>query len=373
MSKKILDLFFAGLIMSVAWTLRGQFGHLKGAMIPGAAAAILIALFGRDASWRTAFGRSAILGAFGFSLGGHFSYGKLIENIIASPELDSILLLRIFLIGSLWGGLGATFLGFGFSEKPIRFSDFIFFIFLGTLWFIPLGIMNLEHLDLFLYAAGFVILHSYNLIAKKSLNVFLFGFSGYLGFGAGFLISVLVLWLGGRGFFGSLSFWVFRDQYWGFWGGVSIYLAVRILERLESLPEKWYGLMDLEKMGYIFLTVFIPAFLTFHVVLYWMKLQTSFLTAIEFAAGITAVSIFFFLLWIVESRLEKHLPFQRDRAFILAVFFFFGYLSLLAIVKEVAVFGRERWETAYTIFLVSTAALTVFIPFKIHNHLKRSS
>lgn len=375
MDKKFLDFLIAALLMSLAWSLRGQFGHLKGAMIPGAAAAILVAALGRDASWRTSFGRSVLLGAIGFSLGGHFGYGKLIETILALPELNQASsLLRIFLIGAIWGGLGASFLGFGFSEKPIRFSDGILLGLLGIFWFIPLGILNLEGLDLILYTAGLLILQLYNLIVKRSLSVFLFGFFGALGFGLGFLFSVILLWMGSNGLVpGPFPFWALRDQLWGFLGGMSLFFTGRILERTQSLPAPWYGFPDFEKTGYIFLTVLAPVFLTFHVVLYWIKAGAVFLAQREFITGGLGLLLFFVAAWIVWLKAKKQLICQKERVFILAALFFLWYLSLLAIAKETAVFGWGRWEAAYTIFLGSAAILTVLLPFKIYGNLTRTS
>ena len=61
-----MNYLLAGIWMSLAWSLRGQFGHLKGALIPGAFAALLIALSAPHEKWRRAFPFAVILGSFIF-------------------------------------------------------------------------------------------------------------------------------------------------------------------------------------------------------------------------------------------------------------------------------------------------------------------
>ena len=190
LKKQLLQLAASGLLMSLAWSLRGQFGHLKGAMIPGAVAAAIPPLIFRG-RWSASTALALVLSVAGFSLGGHMSYGRLFETVEFSTLSQSFpQLLKILLIGGVWGGLGTTFLGFGLSEKNFTRADLALLITSLVLLFILLGILNLESLDVAIYCAAFLILHLYNLLVKKSWLVFGFGMGGALGFAAATLTTL---------------------------------------------------------------------------------------------------------------------------------------------------------------------------------------
>ena len=56
----ILKLLLAGIVMSFAWPVRGQFGHEQGATICGALATFVVCAFIALPQWRKGFAQSAI-------------------------------------------------------------------------------------------------------------------------------------------------------------------------------------------------------------------------------------------------------------------------------------------------------------------------
>lgn len=108
----------AALAMSYGWGFRGDYGHEAGAMFPGAflALAILLAA-GRD-DWQRRITIVALAGAIGWAFGGAVSYGKVIGYTAASSLPDVAYGYgSLFLIGAMWGSVGAGFLGLAVTMK----------------------------------------------------------------------------------------------------------------------------------------------------------------------------------------------------------------------------------------------------------------
>lgn len=339
--------------MSLAWALRGQFGHLKGALIPGALAASMVAILLDSKAWKKAVAPSLVLGSIGFSLGGHMSYGKLVEKIVLAQNFFIPFApgSKIFLIGALWGGLGLTFLGFGFSERPFRGSDFILFSFLALFWFVPLGIFNLERWDLFLYAFGFILLHAYNFWIKKSEIVFTFGLAGALAWGGAFLFAVLLLFLGEHHAVPKAwgwAWWSLRDQILGFAAGMGLGFAAKRLSSLSPARPRSEGL---QKIGFIFYLVFIPLVNTIGVIRYWKERAGSPTAFLLYGLAICFFALLFFLLLTKGRALGSEV--RLERTLILSTLGFIGYMVALATAKQ-TLFGGPGWEKAHTIFLIET-------------------
>jgi hypothetical protein len=361
-TQKIYSLILFTLLMSWAWPVRGQFGHLKGALIPGAAAALAFAL--SHADWRKAFPRAVVLGGIGFSLSGHFGYGKLIESIQSAPVFfsESYQYAHIFLIGFLTGGLGATLLGYGYSEKALNRKDAIFLAALGIFLWIPLGLLNLEDWDLFLYLAAFVILHAYNFRNKESRVIATLGSYGAVGFGFGFVIAVLILDLGSRGFFGTgWPWWALRDQIYGAIGGLFVWKSAT---RVIPAPGQDSHLHEddvINKLGFLFLTVYIPVLNTIDVLKLWSKKPPLFGGAYEGLLILSSILFIFFTVFLFRLR---PIPSRGSESFLASAFFFILYLSALAIAKEMMIFGWGRWETAYSLILIEALTLVIFLLVK---------
>ncbi|MEA3225816.1 MAG: hypothetical protein U9Q07_07675, partial [Planctomycetota bacterium] len=115
---KVVGIILAAMAMSVGWGFRGDYGHEAGAMVPGALLGLAICLgSGRQDWWR----RSTIMamcGAIGWAFGGQMSYGRVI-GYTASSSLPDVTYgyASLFLIGGLWGGIGAAILSLSVTES----------------------------------------------------------------------------------------------------------------------------------------------------------------------------------------------------------------------------------------------------------------
>ncbi len=355
MNERFRKALVAGLAVSLAWSLRGQFGHLKGAMIPGAILAFVLAGLSGKRGWHHSLGRALTLGALGFSLGGHMSYGKLFEAVSQAGSLGEVLkeFFLIFSTGVLWGGLGGTFLGFAFCEKKLGKSDFFLGLSLFLLWFVPLGILNLETLDRPLYALGLALIVFYNAAVKKSVNVRILTFHGMFGFGSAFFLSALLLHGGAQGLIpGPFRWWAYRDQILGFTGGFWIAYAAYGLAEPEEDDASVFGRLGLG----IFISL-IPFLCLLNVILFWHKKNL----LPGFAAWLaTAWSACLFLSLVALLRKAPAEAFRMPglrRLALGAWFYAIPGISLLAIFKELAVFGPSAWQGAYTVFIFQNVIL----------------
>ena len=366
---KFVDYLLAAVLMSLAWSLRGQFGHLKGALIPGAAAAVSVALLSTDELWRRALGWALIVSSLGFSLGGHLSYGRVIEHIVASRDFASVAaeVWRFFSTGAVWGGLGLTFLGFGLSEKPPGAADLVLFAVLGLFWFVPLGILNQEPYDLMLFGCGLALIHIYNLAFKKSKIVSLFGLAGIAGFGFGFLAAVILLYAGSHGFLpGRRPWWSLRDQIIGLCGGGFIAWAARRAVRLGLSPVREVVSLGVQKSGFICYVVLIPAVNFLNVLTHWSMGKVTE-PAFVSSCCILGFSVLVILLLLI-SRADAEIFSNRtlDHILYFSTLFFIWFLSLAAMAKGLFPGGFEQWEPAFTFFLFYCLVLTFFLPFRAY-------
>ena len=101
-------ILLAGLAMSLGWGIRGDYGHEAGAMLPGALVALACALGAGRADWLGRASVLAMLGALGWAFGGQMSYGIVI-GYTGDAAFANVLygLASLFLIGALWGAIGA--------------------------------------------------------------------------------------------------------------------------------------------------------------------------------------------------------------------------------------------------------------------------
>ncbi len=366
----MFDYVLGAVFMSLAWSLRGQFGHLKGALIPGAAAAAIVVLLHREELWRKAFGWAVLFSALGFSLGGDLSYGALINRLLETNDFSLLLTYfsELFLKGALWGGLGMTFLGFSLQETPFRRSDLILVAFLGLLWFIPLGVLEHESFDLLFYGTGLLIMHLYNFFFKKSRMISLFGARGIVGIGLGFVLSVLILYLGKRGFLGNgWPWWHLRDQIIGILAGCALVSAFHRSVRLELFPSPDMITPGTQKCGLLFFAVMIPVIQIVTVFEYWLfELSLPFNRAM--ALSLFSFSLFFpgLILFLMKGD-ESYLSEKRlEHVLFILIMIFCWLLSAVAILKELLPFGPARWEPAHTFFIVYSGLLTLLLPIKIY-------
>jgi hypothetical protein len=115
----------AALAMSVGWGFRGDYGHEAGAMVPGALLALAVCLASGRVDWWQRASVLALLGALGWAFGGQMSYGMVI-GYTAHSTFGNVLYgyACLFLIGALWGSVGAGVLALGVTEARSTLERF---------------------------------------------------------------------------------------------------------------------------------------------------------------------------------------------------------------------------------------------------------
>lgn len=94
-------------------------------MIPGALLALAICLASERADWQRRASLLALLGAIGWAFGGQMSYGRIIGYTLHSSFPDVLYgYASLFVIGALWGGIGAGILAFGFTRPRSELERF---------------------------------------------------------------------------------------------------------------------------------------------------------------------------------------------------------------------------------------------------------
>ena len=116
----------AALALSVGWGWRGDYGHEAGAMVPGALLGLAICLASGREDWLKRGSLLAFLGAIGWAFGGQMSYGIVIGYTAASSFPDVLYgFACLFVMGALWGGIGAGILALGITEARSALERFV--------------------------------------------------------------------------------------------------------------------------------------------------------------------------------------------------------------------------------------------------------
>ena len=136
---------FVALAAGLGWGIRGDFGHLIGAMYPGACLGMgLVYVSGQRSLflWMPILGA---LGGLGIGSGGAMSYG-ILHGYAQSDTLINYAygFLTLFLQGSAWGTFGGALIGLVLERKPMRSGEWLGLI--GTTlaagWFISFLVVD---------------------------------------------------------------------------------------------------------------------------------------------------------------------------------------------------------------------------------------
>jgi len=111
-------LALAALTMSYGWGFRGDYGHESGAMFPGAFLALAILIAADREDWQRRITLVAFAAAMGWAFGGSISYGKIVGYTADTLVHDVAYgFSSLFIIGALWGSIGAGCLGLALTMK----------------------------------------------------------------------------------------------------------------------------------------------------------------------------------------------------------------------------------------------------------------
>jgi hypothetical protein len=117
---------FVALAVGLGWGIRGDFGHVVGAMFPGACLGLALAYVSGQRSLFLWMPVIAGLSAFGIGVGGSMSYGILHGYAQADTLVNySYGFLTLFLQGSAWGTFGGALIGLVLERKPLTTSEWL--------------------------------------------------------------------------------------------------------------------------------------------------------------------------------------------------------------------------------------------------------
>lgn len=206
----------------LAWGIRGQHGHERGAAFVGAAAGLaLAAVTGRE-RWVWA----ALWGSLGFALGGTISYGQFIGGALDGSRPAVAALIGT---GLLWGALGGGALAWGYrASRP--WERALLAAILVAAWACLEGPLSatldtggLRSRGLLLASFSVVVigLVAYYTVARRDLVIRRLALAGALGLGAGFLVGPQWLAWGPLSGWG-IDWWKWMEHTIGLLGGLAL-------------------------------------------------------------------------------------------------------------------------------------------------------
>jgi len=117
---------FVALAVGLGWGIRGDFGHLVGAMYPGAVLALALAYVSGQRSLFLWMPVIAALSAAAIGAGGSMSYGILHGYAQADTFVNYAYgFLTLFLQGSAWGTFGGALIGLMLERRPMRNGEWL--------------------------------------------------------------------------------------------------------------------------------------------------------------------------------------------------------------------------------------------------------
>ncbi len=117
---------FVALAVGLGWGIRGDFGHLLGAMYPGACLALGLAYVSRQRSLFLWMPIIAAVSALAIGSGGTMSYG-ILHGYAQSDTLVNYAygFLTLFLQGSAWGVFGGAMIGLLLERRPMSTTEWL--------------------------------------------------------------------------------------------------------------------------------------------------------------------------------------------------------------------------------------------------------
>ena len=117
---------FVALAVGLGWGIRGDFGHLVGAMYPGAALGLALAYVSGQRSLFLWMPILAALSGLGIGSGGMMSYA-LMHGYAQSDTLVNYAygFFTLFLQGSAWGTFGGALIGLMLERKPLGTGEWL--------------------------------------------------------------------------------------------------------------------------------------------------------------------------------------------------------------------------------------------------------
>lgn len=199
---RFLRALFVALAVGLGWGIRGDFGHVLGAMFPGAALGLGFAYVTGQKSmfkWMPLLGA---IGGLGISTGGAMSYGILHGYAKSDTFINySYGFLTLFLQGGAWGCFGCALLGLALEKERLKATELVSAIVTvllagSAVYFVVVTLLgfhiNPPRSDLSItYTGGVIGLFVWLVLNKKRYD-FKGALCGYIGFGLGMALGRLL-------------------------------------------------------------------------------------------------------------------------------------------------------------------------------------
>ena len=243
-----VELAVVALSLALAWGLRGQHGHERGAAIAGAMVGLSLAAVTRGPRWIGA----AAIGSLSFAIGGALSYGRFVP-LAYHGSWEAILSLG--LIGFAWGGLGSLGLGLGLALPKYGLWErvtiagglfLVWFLVDRLLWGWVSGPQDLATRELMavILLAVWALVCAYVGVWRQDWMSLKLAVAGAIGFSVGFPLAAWVQGIGqATGI--PIDWWKMGEHLIGLCGGISLGMAALTLESGWTLPlavrpwERW--------------------------------------------------------------------------------------------------------------------------------------
>jgi hypothetical protein len=265
-------LWVCGVAVALGWGIRGQFGHERGAMIPGVLGALAVAVVSPDDRKRNRVAALGVAGGLGMAIGGSMSYGA-IAGSLGKPGFHGICTALLIYKGAVWGGFAGGV--FGMALGTVRYA------WRELLWLPPL--IGFYMLASYLFPAGELSRHDgsraltialllflgWLWFAKRDRTALFFAACSLVGFGFGFPFgSWLCVWGERTGI--PIDWWKVAEMSWGLCGGLSWGLAAYVLdEDLVHPQEVSWSLPTWSGLAYI--AWLVPFWNGFNAFTYWVE------------------------------------------------------------------------------------------------------
>ncbi|MBI3318805.1 MAG: hypothetical protein HYZ90_06685 [Candidatus Omnitrophica bacterium] len=311
MRLKTRQILVVALALALAWGIRGQHGHERGAAIAGAMAGLSLAAVTGGARWISA----AVIGSLTFAIGGSLSYGRFVQ-LATQGSVEAILYLA--LTGFAWGGLGSLGLGLGLALPKYRPWErgaiagglfLVWFVIDRLLW----GSINspqemdTRKLMAVILFGSWAFLCAYGGVWRQDRTSLKLGIAGAVGFGLGFPLAA---WVQGIGSASGLpiDWWKISEHLIGLCGGIALGLSIRTLEPTWTMP---LAVRPLERfLAFLWLLWFLPSWIMANNLDYWILERG--LVPVEFAKIIRGGMI----LALLSLALWGWLEIRRGRTFV---------------------------------------------------------
>ncbi len=354
------ELTVVALSMALAWGLRGQHGHERGAAIAGAMVGLSLAAVTGGPRWMGA----AVIGSLGFSIGGSLSYGRFI-GLAYQGSLEAILSLG--LIGFAWGGLGSLGLGLGLALPRYRLWERALIAGgLFLVWFLvdrlfwgwmssPQDLATRELMAVILLAV-WALLSAYVGVWRGDRMSLKLAVAGAVGFGIGFPIAAWVQGVGGTTGL-PIDWWKVAEHLIGLCGGISLGWAALTLEPTWTLPlairpvERW--------LAVLWLLWVLPSWLIANNLDYWISEKAT-------VPVWTAAAAWTFLgIALIGYAVWGWLEIRRGRTFVTSWLprhlrtLFLSFLWLTTLIASSKGWIGGTWTATPTIFLLLALGVTL--------------